>query len=42
MAGDAERMKRSGKPFTSRELAEDYGFRDVDGELPDTGPAPRR
>lgn len=42
LATDAERMERSGRAFTSRELAEAYGFRDVDGSLPESGPAPRR
>ena len=42
LARDADRIKRTGKPFTSRELALDYGFRDVDGGLPDSGPSPRR
>jgi hypothetical protein len=35
-------MKRSGKPFTSRELADEYGFTDLDGNLPDGSPAPPR
>lgn len=42
LATDTERMERTGKPFRSRELADDYGFRDIDGGLPDSGPAPRR
>jgi len=42
LAADAERMKRSGRAFTSRELAEAYTFRDVDGSMPESGPAPRR
>ena len=41
VAGDAERMARTGKVFTSRQLADDYGFRDVDGELPNGSPPSR-
>lgn len=41
LATDEERMKRTGKPFTSRQLAEDYAFRDVDGGLPGSSPPPR-
>ena len=42
LAGDPDVMARSGKPFTSRELADDYGFTDVDGNLPDGSPTPIR
>ena len=40
-AADPERMKRTGKSYTSRQLAEDYGFRDIDGGLPGSSPPPR-
>ena len=42
LATDPEVMQRSGKPFTSRELADDYGFTDVDGTLPTGSPPPKR
>lgn len=42
LAADPELMKRSGKPFTSRELADEYGFTDIDGNLPDGSPPPLR
>jgi NAD(P)-dependent dehydrogenase (short-subunit alcohol dehydrogenase family) len=42
LAGDPDVMKRSGKAWNSRELADAYGFVDVDGGLPNSGPAPRR
>jgi len=41
LASDAERMSRTGKAFTSRQLADDYGFRDVDGKLPKGSPPSR-
>jgi len=34
LAADPEVMSRSGKAFASRDLAEAYGFRDLDGRLP--------
>jgi len=34
LAADPEALARSGRAFTSRELADAYGFRDVDGGLP--------
>jgi dehydrogenase/reductase SDR family protein 1 len=34
LAADPERLRRSGSAFACRELAEEYGFRDVDGRLP--------
>jgi len=34
LAADPEVLARSGRAWSSRELAEAYGFRDVDGELP--------
>lgn len=34
LAGDAEVMKLSGRAISARELAEQYGFTDVDGRLP--------
>jgi NAD(P)-dependent dehydrogenase (short-subunit alcohol dehydrogenase family) len=42
LASDPEIMKRSGKAFTSRELADEYGFTDLDGNLPDGSPTPQR
>jgi NAD(P)-dependent dehydrogenase (short-subunit alcohol dehydrogenase family) len=39
LACDPELMAKSGKRYTARELADEYGFRDVDGGLPD-GPRP--
>lgn len=44
LASDPEVLRRSGSAFACRELAEEYGFRDVDGRLP-AGPLhgrPRR
>jgi len=38
LAADPSVMRRSGRAFTSRELAEAYGFSDLDGEMPD-GPS---
>ena len=39
---DPERMKKNGRVFTTRALADEYGFTDVDGSLPsgaaDPGP----
>jgi NAD(P)-dependent dehydrogenase (short-subunit alcohol dehydrogenase family) len=34
LAADPEVLARSGRAWSSRELAEAYGFRDVDGGLP--------
>ena len=34
LAGDPDVLRRSGRAFSSRELADDYGFTDVDGSLP--------
>lgn len=34
LAGDSQVLARSGRAFSSRELAEAYGFRDVGGGLP--------
>jgi NAD(P)-dependent dehydrogenase (short-subunit alcohol dehydrogenase family) len=34
LAADPEVLARSGRAFSSRELADAYGFRDVDGSLP--------
>jgi NAD(P)-dependent dehydrogenase (short-subunit alcohol dehydrogenase family) len=34
LAGDPDVLARSGRAFASRELADAYGFRDVDGGLP--------
>jgi hypothetical protein len=39
LAGDPKMMEKSAKRYTVRELAEEYGFRDVDGRLPE-GPRP--
>ncbi len=41
LAADADVLSRSGAAITSRELADHYGFRDVDGTLP-SGPMHRR
>ena len=41
LAADGDVLSRSGSAITSRELAEQYGFRDVDGRLP-VGPMHRR
>ena len=41
LAGDPDVLARSGRAFSSRELAEAYGFRDVDGGLP-AGPLHER
>ena len=40
LACDPDALRRSGRAFPSRQLALDYGFRDVDGALPD-GPIHR-
>jgi NAD(P)-dependent dehydrogenase (short-subunit alcohol dehydrogenase family) len=34
LAGDPEVSKKSGRAFASRDLADEYGFKDVDGTLP--------
>jgi dehydrogenase/reductase SDR family protein 1 len=41
LASDARVMERSGRAWTSRELADAYGFTDVDGALP-VGPLEHR
>ena len=41
VAGDPDVMRHSGKVLVSRDLADLYGFTDVDGSLPD-GPLARR
>ena len=33
-------MAKSGRAITTRQLADEYGFVDVDGELPDGAPDP--
>lgn len=38
MASDPNVLARSGRAFTTRSLADDYGFTDVDGELPPPQP----
>lgn len=38
LAGDSEVMRYSGKAMTSRGIADAYGFKDVDGSLPDDSP----
>lgn len=35
LATDPERIERTGRAFWGAELAEDYGFTDVDGSIPD-------
>jgi dehydrogenase/reductase SDR family protein 1 len=37
---DDDLMSRTGRVFTTREIAEAYGFTDVDGRLPDGAPDP--
>jgi len=37
---DPDLMQKTGRVFTTRWLAETYGFRDVDGRLPDGAPDP--
>ena len=41
LAADPDAMQRTGKAFTSRELADAYGFADVDGTLPTGSPPPK-
>ena len=41
LAADPEMGKKSGQAFASRDLADEYGFRDVDGTLP-RGPMQNR
>ena len=41
LACDADVLARTGRALTSRDLADEYGFTDVDGTLPD-GPLHRR
>ncbi|MCH2173772.1 SDR family NAD(P)-dependent oxidoreductase [Myxococcota bacterium] len=42
LAMDPDVHQRTGKPFTSLELAQDYGFTDVDGSLPSGSVPPKR
>jgi NAD(P)-dependent dehydrogenase (short-subunit alcohol dehydrogenase family) len=35
LAGDEERMRRTGRAFWVADLARDYGFTDIDGRIPD-------
>ncbi|MAG55400.1 MAG: short-chain dehydrogenase [Planctomycetes bacterium] len=37
---DENVMRRSGRVLTTRQLADEYGFTDVDGSLPDSAPDP--
>jgi NAD(P)-dependent dehydrogenase (short-subunit alcohol dehydrogenase family) len=37
---DPKVLEKSGRVFTTRQLAEEYGFVDVDGQLPDGAPDP--
>jgi dehydrogenase/reductase SDR family protein 1 len=37
---DDQLMSRTGRVFTTRQLADEYGFTDVDGSLPDGAPDP--
>ena len=37
---DDQLMKKTGRVFTTRQLADEYGFVDVDGQLPDGAPDP--
>jgi NAD(P)-dependent dehydrogenase (short-subunit alcohol dehydrogenase family) len=41
LAADADALRHTGKALASRALAQEYGFRDVDGSLPD-GPLDER
>lgn len=40
LASDPDVVKRAGRVFTTRQIAESYGFRDVDGSLPKGAPDP--
>jgi dehydrogenase/reductase SDR family protein 1 len=40
LASDPDAVKRSGRIFTTRQIALAYGFRDVDGSLPKGAPDP--
>ena len=40
LAADPDLSKRAGRIFTTRQLADAYGFRDVDGALPKGAPDP--
>ncbi|HZO08193.1 MAG TPA: SDR family NAD(P)-dependent oxidoreductase [Myxococcota bacterium] len=40
LASDPDVVKRGGRIFTTRQIAEAYGFRDVDGSLPKGAPDP--
>jgi dehydrogenase/reductase SDR family protein 1 len=37
---DATRAQKTGRVFTTRQLAEEYGFTDIDGTMPDGAPDP--
>jgi len=38
LAADPEVMQYSGRAVTSRGMADAYGFKDIDGSLPDDSP----
>ena len=40
LASDEKVIRRTGRSFTTRQLALDYGFRDTDGSLPLGAPEP--
>ena len=40
LLADPEVIRRTGRSFTTRRLADEYGFVDVDGSLPRAGPEP--
>jgi NAD(P)-dependent dehydrogenase (short-subunit alcohol dehydrogenase family) len=40
LAADPDVLRRAGRSFTTRQLAQDYGFADLDGTLPDGAPLP--
>ena len=40
LACDPDAVKRTGRVFTTRQIAEAYGFRDLDGSLPKGAPDP--
>ncbi len=40
LLGDPQVLGRTGRSFTTRRLADEYGFVDVDGSLPKAGPEP--
>ena len=41
LLGDDELMIKTGRVFTTRQLADEYWFTDVDGKLPVGAPDPR-